>query len=263
MATHFPDPIASVDSYVTAEPRRRGFARFLPLQIGFYLHIIYVMIWSSTRARRGTYGDHGWVFSSRMVWDALERAGCRGQFEGMENLRVVNGPAVFVGNHMSTTETFILPMMVEPFHHCTFVIKPSLMDYPVFGPVMRSRNPIVVSRDNPRQDLVTVLEEGSKRLAEGVSVILFPQTTRTTEFDPESFNSLGVKLAARAGVPVIPIALKTDMWENGRKLRDFGPIRPERTVHFAFGAPMAVEGNGKTTHQAVVQFIDERLKRWR
>jgi 1-acyl-sn-glycerol-3-phosphate acyltransferase len=258
----FPDPIASVDRYSTPDPRRRSYARFLPVQVAFYIGVLHTVFWSSTRAKKGVYGDDEWAYSSRMIWNSLERVGCAGEFEGMQHVRDVEGPAVYVGNHMSTTETFVLPMIIQPYHTATFVIKPSLMDYPVFKHVMRSRNPIVVSRDNPRQDLVTVMEEGKKRLEAGTSVILFPQTTRTRTFDPESFNSLGVKLASRAGVPVVPVALKTDAWENGRLLKDFGPVRPERTVHIAFGKAISVDGNGRDAHERVVRFIGEHLARW-
>jgi 1-acyl-sn-glycerol-3-phosphate acyltransferase len=127
---------------------------------------------------------------------------------------------------------------------------------------MRSRNPIVVSRDNPRQDLVTVMEEGARRIAEGTSVILFPQTTRTARFDPSAFNSLGVKLARASGAVVVPVALKTDAWDNGRLFKDFGPIHPERTVHIQFGNPLSVTGNGREQHDATVRFISEHLAAW-
>jgi len=39
---------------------------------------------------------------------------------------------------------------------------------------------------------------------------------RTVAFDPALFTSIGVKLAQRAGVPVVPLALLTDAWGNGR-----------------------------------------------
>ncbi|MBN1448487.1 MAG: 1-acyl-sn-glycerol-3-phosphate acyltransferase [Bacteroidetes bacterium] len=213
-------------------------------------------------ARRGRYGDQGWIDSSIDIMNALEHAGCRLHIEGMEVLHMLDSAAVFVGNHMSTLETFALPGLINPVRRCTFVIKPSLMEYPVFKHVMRSRNPIVVSRDNPRQDLVTVLEEGAKRLAQGTSIILFPQTTRTPQFDPAQFNSLGVKVAKKAGVPVVPVALKTDAWENGNMLKDFGAIVPERSVHIRFGSPLTVDANGRAQQEAVVAFIQDNLRRW-
>jgi len=120
----------------------------------------------------------------------------------------------------------------------------------------------VVGRDNPREDLKIVFEEGQKRLEADISIVIFPQTTRSVEFDPKKFNTLGVKLAKRCNVPVVPFALKTDAWGLGRHIKDFGPIRPEKTVHIHFGEPMAVGGSGKEEHNTVVAFIEKNLAEW-
>ncbi len=140
------------------------------------------------------------------------------------------------------------------------MVKESLIDYPVFKHVMKSRDPIVVGRINPREDFKKVLEGGLKRLNQGISVLIFPQTTRTTELDPKAFNSIGIKLAKKAGVPVIPFALKTDAWGIGRWIKDLGKIDPSKRVRFWFGNPITVRGRGKDEHEAVLQFIMEKLK---
>jgi len=82
------------------------------------------------------------------------------------------------------------------------------------------------------------------------------------EFDPREFNTIGVKLAKRADVPVIPFALKTDAWGNGKMVKDFGRIDPSRTVHFAFGAPLRVTQQGAAEHQEIIRFIVSNLKAW-
>jgi peptide chain release factor 2 len=61
-----------------------------------------------------------------------------------------------------------------------------------------------VTRRHPREDLKQVLTEGAEHLAQGRSVLVFPQATRSTSFDPSTFNTLAVKLAARASVDVVP-----------------------------------------------------------
>lgn len=251
--------LAQRDSYHTPDERTSS---LLPPTLAFYLETVRVVFRSSHAAKRGRYGEEAWVDSSLDIINALERAGCRLHIEGMQHIRGLRGAAVFVANHMSTLETFVLPALINPIRRCTFVIKPSLMDYPVFGHVMRSRDPIVVTRDNPRQDLQTVLEEGARRLAAGTSIVLFPQTTRSAAFDPAKFNSLGVKLAKNAGVPIIPVALKTDAWANGRLLKDFGPIHPDLPIHIHFAAPVSAEGNGRVAHDTAVAFISSRLAAW-
>jgi 1-acyl-sn-glycerol-3-phosphate acyltransferase len=193
---------------------------------------------------------------------ALELAGVRFDISGLEHVAAAEGPCVFIGNHMSTLETFALPVILLPFKRITFVVKQSLMDYPVFGHVMRSRDPIAVARTNPREDLKAVLDGGAARLGKGISLVIFPQTTRVPEFDPREFNTIGVKLAKRADVPMIPFALKTDAWGNGRLVKDFGRIDPSKTAHVAFGASLRVQNRGTEEHEEIIKFITSKLTSW-
>ncbi|MFA5354082.1 MAG: lysophospholipid acyltransferase family protein, partial [Thermodesulfovibrionales bacterium] len=217
---------------------------------------------ASGQAKRGRYPTARWAESSRAILTALESVGVKVEITGLENILSVEGPCVFIGNHMSTLETFVLPAIIAPFKDATFVVKQSLVDYPVFRFVMRSRNPVTVGRSNPREDLKAVLEGGAERLKEGRSMIIFPQSTRSERFDPAEFNSIGIKLAKKAGVPVIPIAMKTDAWGNGRLLKDFGRIDPSKAVHVAFGSPMTIKDRGTEEHEAIISFIQAKLKEW-
>jgi 1-acyl-sn-glycerol-3-phosphate acyltransferase len=248
-------------SYRTEGRRISGLARMSP-GLAFYSRIFPIVFRASSKAKRGRYDDDEWQQSSLETVRALEKAGVEFDISGLESVANLEGPCVFIGNHMSTLETFVLPVVLMPFKKVTFVVKQSLMDYPVFGHVMRSRDPIVVGRTNPREDLKAVLEGGVERLGNGISMIIFPQTTRIAEFDPKEFNTIGVKLAKRATVPVVPLALKTDAWGNGRLAKDFGRIDPSRTAYFAFGAPLHIKDRGSEEHEAIIQFVTLKLKEW-
>ena len=211
-------------------------------------------------AKKGVYRSEEWVESSFQTLKALESVGTRFVLENLSAFRDLGGPCVFVANHMSTLETFVLPCIIQPFCDVTFIVKTSLVEMPVFRHVMRSRDPILVGRDSPRQDLVTVLEEGTKRLERNISVIVFPQTTRSPLLDKAKFNSIGVKLARRAGAPIVPVALKTDAWGCGRFLKEFGKVDPSKTAQFCFGEPIRVTGAGKEEHEAVFQFIKSKVE---
>ena len=228
----------------------------------YYPPLLGIVIRAGLLAGKGLYDGEAWTNSSEEVARLLEKTGCRIRAEGMAHFRNLDGPCVFVGNHMSTLETFVLPSLIQPWRDVTFVVKPSLLKYPFFGKVLGARLPIVVGRTNPREDLASVLDGGAERLAAGRSVIIFPQSTRSTTFDPARFNTIGVKLARRAGAPVIPVALKTDAWSGGRLIKDFGPIHPSRAIHFRFGAPMPVSGNGKDEHRRICDFIASSLEEW-
>ena len=163
---------------------------------------------------------------------------------------------------MSTLETMVLPCIISQFKDSTFVVKQSLVDYPVFKHIMRARNPITVGRTNPRDDLKAVFEGGEERLKAGISIVIFPQTTRTEVFDPAQFNTIGIKLAKKANVPVVPIALKTDAWGNGKYLKDYGKVDVSKKVWFAFGKPLTITGRGDAEHQQIIDFISGKLKEW-
>lgn len=250
------------DEYHTSTKRSAGDLLFLGTRWYFYLNIFRVMVLSHKIAKRGLYNDDQWVEMSFLMLKCVENSGGRCYFTGLNNISKHEGPVVFIGNHMSTLETFILPSIIVPRKSITFVIKKDLLDYPIFGTTMRTREPITVGRQNPKEDFRVVMAEGQKILRSGKSLVIFPQSTRMEHFDPEKFNTIGVKLAKRAGVPIVPFALKTDFWGNGKILKDVGPIRRNRDVHFHFEPPMEVCGNGKEEHQKITELVQNKLREW-
>lgn len=249
------------DRYSTPSGSAGPWAARFPSLV-FFWKVFGIIRHDGNLAMAGRYFSEDWAEGSMQTLRALERCGLTVHVEGMEHIDEANGPCVFIGNHMSTLETFVLPVFIQPRREVTFVVKDSLLSYPWFGPVLKSRDPILVTRTNPRQDLAAVLEGGEERLKKGVSVIVFPQSTRSNIFEPAQFNSIGIKLARRAQVPVIPVALRSDAWGTGRIIKDIGPVRPDIPVSFAFGKPMTVEGNGKAEHAAVCDFIERHLRLW-
>ena len=172
----------------------------------FYTKMLLVVLKASKLSKKGAYSGEAWIQSSLDIVKALESVGTHFEIQNASISRKLQSPCVFVGNHMSILETFVLPCLIQPHREVTFVVKESLLSYPFFKHVMKSRDPIVVGRVNPREDLKRVMEDGQKRLSQNISIIIFPQTTRSVDFDVKQFNSLAVKLARRARVPVIPIA---------------------------------------------------------
>lgn len=255
-------PITDEQGVYQTPPRRIFWlARRWPSLFYYTKFLTYVLRYSG-RAKRGAFGAEEWWESSLLAMQGLEKVGVQVEVTGANHLHQVAGPCVLIANHMSTLETICLPAVIEPYKECTFIVKRGIAEYPVFKHIILSREPIVVDRMNPREDLQVVLEEGGKALAKGRSVVVFPQTTRTLTLEPEHFNSIGIKLAKRANVPVVPLALKTDAWGIGRRVKEFGRIDPTKKVHMAFGAPLTIEGRGAAEHKQIIDFIQGRLQAW-
>lgn len=236
--------------------------RIILASTAFYARAVVQIGYAAFKARRGRLDNAGLVNGSHALRRSLEAVGVRFEVTGAEALDRQGGPYVFVANHVSALETQILPSILQHAAPCTFVVKSSLVNYPVFGKVLRAFHPIVVERADARADLRQVLEEGSSRLRDGISVIIFPQAHRTAMFDRKAFNSIGMRLAKAAGVPMVPIALDTGAWAQGRLVTDIGWIRPDRPVRFAIGSPIQVSAGGQAAHQEAVQFIESTLTSW-
>ncbi|MBL0699992.1 MAG: 1-acyl-sn-glycerol-3-phosphate acyltransferase [Desulfosarcina sp.] len=228
----------------------------------YYLKLLKRIIIDSKAADIGAYDYQRWAIGSLDILKNIESAGGSFSISGLQGVSMHGGPFVYISNHMSMIDTFILPSITTTFTKATFVVKDDLLRYPVFGKILNAINPISVTRSNPREDLKTVLNRGCDLIANGYSVIIFPQTTRSTFFDAASFNSLGVKLARRATVPVVPVALKTDFQCNGRIIKDMGMVNPGKTLYFKFGDPIPIDEKPQAVHRKVVQFISNNLSEW-
>lgn len=247
--------------YCTPDGKSGFFSSLFP-SISFYTRMALTVRHAAALSKKDLYDSSEWVQSSLRIVNALEKAGGSICIENSEAINTIKGPCVFIANHMSTLETFVLPSIIQPRKDVTFVVKQSLAEYPFFKHVLLTREPVTVSRTKPREDLKAVLEGGEKRLRQGRSIIVFPQSTRSYKLDKNLFNSIGVKLARKAGVPVVPLALDTRVWGIGSLLKDFGKISPGLPARFKFGQPISIDGNGKAEHAAICDFIVDTLTAW-
>lgn len=249
------------DNYLTPEGKKQ-FWQSIFSYTWLMLYSRKIVKESGMMAKAGNYSGEDWSRASFESVQSMEALGIRLHVDGMDNMDKVDGPCVFVANHMSTMETAILPVFIQPRKDTTFVVKESLMNYTWFQWILRARQAIVIRRENPREDFNIVMTEGVERLSRGMSVIVFPQGTRQTSFSTSGFNSIGIKLAKRAGVPIIPIALRSDALGMGKIVKDLGRIRAEIPARFRFGEPVRVDGNGKDEHTRICEFMADTLRSW-
>lgn len=252
--------ILTEDVYIT-KPEAKGFVYINP-SITFWKKFVGIVFHSAKLARSGMYDRYEWANSSIDIWQALENAGMQFEFTGLRNIITTDEPVVFISNHMSTLETVVFPAIIQPIKPITFVVKKELLSVPKFKHILSARDPIVVGRQNPREDLTIVMEEGSRKIKEGRSIVIFPQSTRNNVFNPETFNSLGVKLAKKNNIKVIPVALVTDAWGNGRYIKEFGKIDIKKKVRIAFGPALNANSTEVNVHKFVTDFIIQNLKNW-
>lgn len=214
-------------------------------------------------ARRGVFDNTSWQECGFHLFWETERLGTEVILEGFKALEGV-GPVVIVSNHMSLYETFAFPPLILAFSEIAIVLKSSLLRAPWIGKTFATRKVIPVGRKDARADLKEVLAMGEKFIREDkASVLLYPQGTRQPFFDCHHFNTLGVKLAQNAGVPVVPVAGQTGFLGVGKWTKDFGPVDPSMPVRFACGPVIPVtRANAKEAQAQCIDFIASKLESW-
>ena len=259
----FERQLLETGAYETPASNRARFPRFVEKRL-FRLRMMRVY-WHGWRDSKDpeAYVSRLWGPNGVEVVRAVERTGGRVVVEGFGRLRGAALPAVFVSNHVSSLETYLATPLLLPFTTFTYVLKKSRLSYPVLGRVIRALDPVPVGRKSPMEDLRDVLQHGTETLRRGRSVLVFPQGTRQRLFDPPAFNSIGAKLARRAGVPVVPLCLATDFVRIGEWQRDlFSTVHPESTVRVACGEPVPPDVPQAEVQRRCIDFITSTLARW-
>ena len=197
------------------------------------------------------------------AWKA-ESFGTRLSAEGWNNRRDYSGPVVYLSNHMSATETILLPFVLLTYGSFSTGVKASLSHIPGVVKAAAHMGLVPIGRKNPREDLMTIFNVCGERIRQGQSVLIFAQGTRTPVFARKGWSSIGAKLAEKAGVPVIPIAVKTDIQPTrlGAKglAKDFGSVDPTKDIRLACGP--VLRGTSREMNQAAYDWIADKLESW-
>lgn len=203
-------------------------------------------------------------FSSVTTAEAL---GMNVIVEGFENRQAVKGPVLYVANHMSMTETILLPPIILAFGPFSYVAKASLAHLPFLEKAADHMRMVPISRTSPREDLVNILRVGTERIKGGDSFLVFPQGTRCEVFSRKRYSSIGAKLAERAGVPVVPIVVDTRCQPTRKRgllakvFKDFGPVDTSLDLRVACG-PAIPLGRAKDMHEAAFDWMADKLESW-
>lgn len=128
--------------------------------------------------------------------------GCRIHVEGRD--KIVPGTAyVMVANHQSLTDIMALSAVTVPFK---WVSKKEVFRLPCIGWNMALNQYVAVDRGNLRNVRQTMME-CRDWLKRGVSLIMFPEGTRSKDGEMHEFHNGCFKLAADCDCPVLPIVV--------------------------------------------------------
>jgi len=130
-------------------------------------------------------------------------SGIHVHINGLENLNV-GGSCILMPNHQSN---FDIPVLLGCLPvQFRWLAKAELFKIPIFGRGMRGCGYISIDRSN-RKSAFKSLTEAATKIRNGVSVLIFPEGTRSWDGKILPFKKGGFVLSVDAGVPIVPIVI--------------------------------------------------------
>jgi 1-acyl-sn-glycerol-3-phosphate acyltransferase len=139
------------------------------------------------------------------VWLNLLACGVRVHVRHLVTLDPAS-PFVFMSNHRSQTDILAVVVALRDFQ-LRWVAKKELTRVPVFGWALRHTGHIIIDRSDTQQ-AVASLRAARAQMSEGISVMIFPEGTRSTGEELLPFKKGGFMLALETGYPIVPLVIR-------------------------------------------------------
>ena len=196
------------------------------------------------------------IVTAKLCFKAL---GLRFQMEGTENVPKTGG-ALLALNHVSYVDFILGGLAAHPSRRLVrFMAKRELFDHRLSGPLMRSLHHISVDR----ADGLASYAEAVQMLRDGEVVGIFPEATISRSFELKEFKTGATRMAAEAGVPLIPVVLwGTQRLKTKSHPQDFSR---GKTIAISVGRPQHPTGANPVAETAelkaeMARLLDETIR---
>lgn len=188
-------------------------------------------------------------WARRLLW----LAGCRIQTEGLDRIPT-DGAVLFTPNHQSN---FDIPLLMASLGRpAGFIAKESLERFPLINRWMRLIHCVFIRRGNPRE-AAAAISAGIAELKQGHSMIVFPEGTRSLDGSLQEFKAGALKLATKARVPIVPVAI-----DGSIRMMQKGSIRIRpAVVRVTVLEPLMPDSYDNTDTTALSLMIQEAIQK--
>lgn len=162
------------------------------------------------------------ILSKIFIYSMWLICGIKFKVTGIEKLPNDGKPYLVLSNHQSFWENFFMQLII-PKH--SWVIKKELFNIPFFGWCLKLLKPIAVDRNNSNS-IIQIMHEGANKINSGLSIIIFPESTRIKVDRDVKFKPSAAKLAIETKTPIVLLAHNAGLiWPKGFWFKSSGIIK--------------------------------------
>jgi 1-acyl-sn-glycerol-3-phosphate acyltransferase len=202
-----------------------------------------------------SHGKYAYLISRFWSWLILSVGGVSLRVSGLNQIDP-RRQYIFMVNHQSNID---IPVLLQslPGFQLRWLAKKEILWVPFLGWAMWAARHIAVDRGD-RNDALKSLKKAKDRMASGISIVFFPEGTRSVDGELLPFKRGGLLLAAKTQTPIVPVTI------NGSwKILAKGDWRFRRgEVEVTVGRPVSVAdypGNLRALSERVRDLIAANL----
>lgn len=195
------------------------------------------------------FGGRWWGYWPPHVW---ARIFCiltmvKVEVRGRENISRKES-YVFIANHQGAYDIFAIYGYLN--HNFKWMMKESLEKIPLVGYACRCAGHIMVDRTHPT-GIRRTMEEAKKQLRDGMSLVVFPEGSRSKTGYMGDFKKGAFLLASQFGLPMVPVTIdgSFDILDKGGMVPRYGKIII--TIHKPVSAQGRLSDLMETTHEII------------
>ena len=160
-----------------------------------------------------------------------------------------NGPYVYLFNHQSQLD-ILIALAVLPVGF-KFVAKEELFKIPFLGDSMRKNGYIPIKRQQARE-AAAALEKVKSAIAQGLSILIFPEGTRTRTGAIGTIKRGSIMVAFETQTPMLPVVINP-----AHQIMPKGSffLRPQR-IDVQVGRPIVLDWDNKTRDYTIQSAAD-------
>jgi 1-acyl-sn-glycerol-3-phosphate acyltransferase len=181
-------------------------------------------------------------------------AGIKVEIKGLEHLDKSKS-YIFMSNHQSHLDVAAWAPNI-PFR-IRFFVKKELINIPIFGQAIYMSRHIIIDRKNIESAKKSIEKAKDMIKKYGLSVLVFPEGTRSTTGKMGEFKKGGFVLALETGIPIVPMAVKGSFeLLSPHTLK----IRPGQ-IHLSVGKPISMHDYIMDTKQLLIDRVRNEIER--
>lgn len=193
------------------------------------------------------------AFTMHFTRVLFKLSGSKIQIKGEENLPK-DSPALFVSNHQGHMDSVIIHGFIRIPKGFVSIVE--VNKFPILRTWMRYAKCIFLDRSDPRQSLVCI-NKGVQFLKEGHSMVIFPEGMLSNGDEINEFKAGSLRLALKAGVPIIPITIKGSyqiMSKAGKNIR-------AAKIECLISKPIETSGIDKSGEKELMKLVRDTISK--